>query len=202
LLDIAIARSVVDLFKELVGLVRGAREEKRKFFERVIKPLYDRLELVAKEYHSIVEGARSALGEKAPDLDSILKNVENGRKSLILARNGVIGEADAFLEEYGETKDSEEFERLAYEFAKEVSAYFYNGDELLEGTKTTLMSGLIGDLLACGATKRAQYDEGVLQNDLTLNEARRRAENTLRVLERGWIRLSASFTRLKLNCET
>src|SRR5690349_16558786 len=70
-------------------------------FERTFKPLYERLELVAKEYHRAVEHANLRLQQDEPKLESIINQLQAQRADLIITRNGIVGEALGFVKRYG-----------------------------------------------------------------------------------------------------
>ena len=64
MLSIAVMKSAVGLFKDLAGMVNERRKHDRESFERICTPLYEKLELVAKEYHGIFAHISAALSKK------------------------------------------------------------------------------------------------------------------------------------------
>jgi hypothetical protein len=98
MLSIAVMKSAVGLFKDLVGMVNERRKHYREAFERICTPLYEKLELVAKEYHGIFAYISAALSKKNPDLQSIQSEVTSRRNDLVIVRDGIVGKSFAILE--------------------------------------------------------------------------------------------------------
>jgi hypothetical protein len=69
----------------------------------VFEPLFKKMEEVSVEYHKMIIEVRDALGADEPDFQSIANKLLARRNDLIMARNAVLGEANAFI--------SREFER-------------------------------------------------------------------------------------------
>src|SRR5580704_14760551 len=100
MLELETFRSVVGLFKEVVGLIDQRNKNKRELFERTCKPLYDRLELIVKDYYAALAVATSELDKSQPVLRGILRDMNDRRSALIIARNGIMGEAEALVGHY------------------------------------------------------------------------------------------------------
>lgn len=101
MIDLAIVKAVVDLFKEFVGLIDQGTKKRCETFDRTCKPLYEKLEGIAKEYYGVVQKASQKLYEPDRDLASILSDIRIGRAALIIARAGVLGEANAYIRTFG-----------------------------------------------------------------------------------------------------
>ena len=200
--NVPVVKLVVDLVKELLGFIDRGKKEKHEMFERVCKPLYDRLELVAKEYHEIVQKAARRLDENEPDFDSIVKEIEDGRAQLIILRNGVIGESEGFLKRYVSVQEKDDFARLTYAFAYHIYGYFRDSERLFYDEEGTMATGLISDILSCKDTIQDPESAKRLDFYLSLDSLRERSKKTLTDLERKWRELSKSYTDLKLYCET
>jgi hypothetical protein len=209
MLEIAMLKSLVDLFKELLNIVDRGAKNRRETFEKTFKPLYERLEPVAKEYYMIIHQAAHQLEQPDPDFNSIVAEVEARRAGLIIVRNGVLGEADAFTERFfGSNAEAEmlkrgQFAELAYEFAKSVSEYFLT-TELAFAREESVMTGFIIDLGILVKEKRGEAHRE--EWEPTYSVGRKRvlddAKRALKNLESDWTTVSEKYARLKIYCET
>ena len=199
-------------------------------FERTFKPLYERLEVVAKEYHGIVQHALSRLQHNNPDLEFISNQMQAKRAALVIARNGVIGEAFAFTHHYGvlgprasllsfcPVESTGEFEKLVLEFAHSVTVYFQCANEYLEGDHSRDKLNWLATKLELVAQASATSYISRLGDDMKLafrlrrrgtqdshdedlRSIRYKAAWTLRELENNWETVSMRFAALRLFCE-
>lgn len=76
MIEFAALKSVVDLFKQLINISDGRAKVKRDSFERTFKPLYERIEIVAKEYYGAVSKTASQLNKPSPDYTVILQEAK------------------------------------------------------------------------------------------------------------------------------
>jgi hypothetical protein len=226
-IELAVVKSVVDLFKELLSFIDRAEKNRREMFDRTFKPLYERMEAVAKEYHSALAGAALALQAPEPDLQSILKEFEQKRAELIIARNGVVGESKTFQNEFKYPWDEERLldkkgrqQKLAFQFVKSITDYFEVAhDQTFEGElwphpdeltsvftdqgwsvskrSPSMHTALADDIRLC-LRLRERLPQEVWDEDLNhLRECSKRLSN---LLEERWSELSMRFTELRLYC--
>jgi hypothetical protein len=201
MLDPATVAIIVPLFKEIIEFFKGRGAKRRDMFERTFKPLYEALEPVAKDYHGIVRKAALQLEKRNPDLVSIVHEVQAERAGLIMARQGLLGEADAFIKDFGNNNErtSKAFERirrkgelegLALAFAQAIVAYFCSeefGGHARE-PHLTKMSGLVRlveDAIASGHSENLE----------------RQAQYLCRHLEETWRTVGERYASLKWFCE-
>jgi hypothetical protein len=100
MIELASVKVVVDLFKELLDLLGRRKTANRETFDRVCKPLYEQLEPIAKQYYEIIHTAAAKMKPSQAELRVIADEVKRQRGNLIIARNGILGAASAFLEHY------------------------------------------------------------------------------------------------------
>lgn len=112
MLDLNVVKSIVALFKGVIDIIEGRTKVRRDSFDRTFKPLYDRMEVVAKEYYAAVSRASLLLTKSAPQYSDILDELEASRAAIIIARNGVLGEATAFHGRYAQSQDILRHDRL------------------------------------------------------------------------------------------
>ena len=126
MIELSAIKAVADLFKDGIDLVQKRRQNKREMFEQTFKALFVRLEPVAREYYAAVSDACSKLRGPEPNFTAIFDDLEPKRSSLILARNGIIGEAEALHEAHNSETNSkvDEFGKLAIAFLTSVFRYF------------------------------------------------------------------------------
>jgi hypothetical protein len=95
MIELATIRSVLSLLKDLLFFVERGKKRKRETFDRICKPLYERLEVVANDYYAGVSQATQALSKPRPNLKEIAQDLRTKRAALIIARDAVVGEAQA-----------------------------------------------------------------------------------------------------------
>jgi hypothetical protein len=206
MIEMATVKSIVDLFKDLLSVIDRRNEDRRRVFEQTCAPLYERMEIVAKEYHAIIHEAVARLEAVDPDGGSILDDVQKKRAALIIARNGVVGEARAFVKRYGDEPSREilkkgRFEQFAFAFATSVSSYFIDIDHLLEGKFPSLMTGLINELKRLAQLQqKAANSISAARISYTLNHSREVARSVSKELEIKWTEVAKRYTELKLDC--
>jgi hypothetical protein len=132
MIDLAMAKSVVDLFKELLGFLDRKNQNRRDVFNNAYKPLYERLDAVVKEYYAAMREVLKHLEENEPDLRGAIRELEDRRASLVLARDGILGEASAFFEHRRSRAEfstaligaGKELEAKSLAFAESILIYF------------------------------------------------------------------------------
>jgi hypothetical protein len=214
MIDLAILKSVVDLFNKSLNIIDGRAKIKREHFERMFKPLYERMETIAKEYHAAVSRTASQLGVPDPDYSAILDELKSSRSRIVIARNGIIGEASAFKDKFqtGEPTavlNEDKLAKLAFHFAESVYDYFDKSEEAF-AREETVMTGLLISLAVLSEPRRDErkYDpdddpnyEGDPYAYVTLGRARREAQYAVGILENRWTDVSKAYADLKLFCE-
>jgi hypothetical protein len=201
MIEVATLKSIVDLFKQLLSIVNGRAKARRDSFDRTFKPLYDRMEIVAKDYYAAVSKTASQLNDPSPDYRKILKELEASRAAIAIARNGVLGESQAFLNKYGARSDrtltGDRLNKLAYNFANNLCHYFYDSERAFafapEGT--TRMTGLLISLKDLSERPQNKKFYRAIASD-----AQRQANRAVVSLEHCWTEVSKAYAELKLVC--
>jgi hypothetical protein len=195
MIELATLNSVVSLFKELIGIIKDRREEERKTFDRVCKPLYEQLGPLAKEYYSIVQDCATRLTEEEVNFEHIANVATARRAAIVLARNGVLG----FVHPYFDLPTSgNEFDRLMNGFARAVVTYFYNEGETLSEEQYVLTSRgteLITYYRSIGRTIRAT------DSRVDVERMKAHTSRALKELETNWIKVSEKYADLKIYCD-
>jgi hypothetical protein len=192
--DIALANSVLDLFGKLLGYVDREAKNRREVFERTCLPLFEQLEILAKEYYAAIHKASLQLAKPNPDLRAIADELEAERGAIIIAREGILGRAAAFGYHYGHYFASGKADGAVDPlrgFAEAVTNYFYveHGTGL---TGITTLSAMIQFYL--------DFDSDVTENELM--EVRDVSRRILQDLEARWKEIAKRFERVRLSSET
>src|SRR5690348_146034 len=133
MIEISAIKAIVDLFKDTVGLIDKHHQNKREMFERTFNPTFERLESVAKEYYAIVSDTRLRLGEPDPKFSEILAVVRQRRAAVVIARDGILGEATAFRRYTYRARANlthkaraklQEYDELAFNFVTSIESCF------------------------------------------------------------------------------
>ena len=209
MVDFAVVSSFLDLFNKLLDLIDRTEKKKRKVFERVCKPLYERMDVIVTEYNRAIADTISDLEGRAA-FKGILRDLKTKRAALVIARNGVIGEANAFSARFSgpvpvpspffvrdEVAKLGQFEKLAYELAASIESYFLSSEYIDMPTTappTTAVTGII-DLLTYALSTPDEFLEQVYA------QIRDQAETARRDLEGRWTQVSRRYNDLKLYCE-
>lgn len=99
MIELASVKIVIDLFKGLLGLIEEPKRRKKGRLEKNYEPLFKKMEEVAREYHAALSDTLRELSQSDnPDHRTIYDKLVARRDDLIMARNGVLGAADAFIE--------------------------------------------------------------------------------------------------------
>ena len=183
--------------------------------------LFDRLEPIAREYYAAVSDACLKLKDPEPNFTTIFRDLEPKRSSLIVARNGLIGEAEALREAHNPDAIGEfgEFGKLAIAFLTSVFRYFEE-IHLTEAERHDLLES--GDLYpgAGGERYRRVLPRSLLTSFMrairlageftteTSEPVERSAlsgicviaNSTQRALEERWIEVTKQYTALRLHC--
>ena len=221
MIEISAVKVVADLFKDAIALVQKRRQNEREMFEQTFRALFDRLEPVAKEYYAAVSDARLKLNDPEPNFTAIFDDLEPKRSSLILARNGFIGEAEALHEAHNlETnRKFDEFGKLAIGFLTSIFRYFEEV-HLTEAERHDLLES--GDLNPGAGGKRfrrilprsalTSFMRAIrLAGEFTTETSepvessallaiRVIANKTQRALEERWADVTEHYTALRLHC--
>jgi hypothetical protein len=202
-IDIQIAKSIVDLFKAVIDIADGRTKAKRDSFNRTFKPLYERMEAIAKEYYAALSKTALQLSQPNPDYSSILDELEAKRATIIIARNGILGEALAFKKGYEPEQsrkvvNEDRLAQLAYIFATSIHDYFYLGERDLERDQSA-MTGLVYNLQVLSG--RFRYADRY-RKSVTLDTAREYAAIAVATRERCWTDVAKAYTDLKLFCQS
>lgn len=219
MIEISAVKAIVDLFKDAIDLIQKRRQNKREMFDRTFKALFDRLEPIAREYYAAVSDACLKLKDPEPNFAAIFHDLEPKRSSLIVARNGIIGEAEALREAYNPEAIGEfdEFGKLAIAFLTSVFRYFVH---LTEAERHDLLES--GDLNpgAGGERYRRVLPRSLLTSFMrairlagefttetsepversALSDIRIIAYRTQRALEERWTEVTKQYTALRLHC--
>jgi hypothetical protein len=162
------------------------------------------LETIAEKYYAAVSEVASQLGKPAPDYAAILQKLEASRASIVIARNGIVGNALAFQDKFqvGNSEqilNTERLNRLAYKFGESIFRYFFEGEEAFVGGGT-ILSGLISSLEFL--SNPSGKDMGRYLRPVTLELARSEVKAASGTLEKRWIEVSKAYADLKLFCES
>jgi hypothetical protein len=230
MIELATIKAVVDLFKDLVGLVKQREQDKREAFERTCKPLYDRLEIVFKQYYAMVATTARQLDKPKPNFEAVLREMKKQRDAVVIARNGILGEAEALLNIDGDparegVMKARSFERLVRAFASDIVALFvppYVAADLTDDDelRSVLREFVLRDLERLSWEKKGGLESiastllfylGEFGNTPFYDKTNIaiRCRRFLREysavlkyeLENRWQSLSIHFTQLKLYCE-
>src|SRR5579872_6176846 len=146
---------VLELFKDLLGLIRQTRQDRRQskqdrreMFERTCKPLYDGLQPIVNEYYLIIDEAIRRLEQPKltkSGLRELVADVEKRRAQLLIVRDRIVGEAEAFKSSYHE-KRGDGFAQRVLPFAASISKYFDDAHNSFAETRYTSMQGLLVDI--------------------------------------------------------
>src|SRR6516164_1124976 len=100
MIEIGVLTSAVELFDKILGIIDRRQKNKKELFANRFKPLYEKLEMVSKEYYAAVQETLAELEKPQPEYSSIRDNLVRRRAGLVLVRNGVLGQAFAFEERF------------------------------------------------------------------------------------------------------
>lgn len=95
-----------------------------------IEPLFRQMEKITSEYHRAMNDAATALARSDdPDIEGIIERLEHERAALVMARNGVLGEAsglawDLFRDRYVTSESDKRYAQLpdGFDFRSELRA--------------------------------------------------------------------------------
>jgi hypothetical protein len=219
MIELASLKSLVDLFKELLAIREDRRQDKRKVFDRVCKPLYEQLEPIAKEYYAIVSECASKLEDSKPDYFAIAKRVSERRAAIVIGRNGILGACDSQSERstnfYKKPRfrlrplaPNSTFDELLDEFIYSIYRYFYEEKEHILGQeedtfeyrKKLETSSRTTDLIMTLKSAAVECVD-VRYAPKLLISVRYFTNSALEELEDYWTRVSRRYTELKTFCD-
>lgn len=211
MIELETVKSAVDLFKELVGFINNKRKGRHKILEHTCKLLHERLEPIVNEYYLIINEAEVRVAQQQPALAEIFDDVAQRRSLFIMARNGILGEAQALKEHHSAILLSEKsnssprtttpkglFETLVYEYAISIETYFGRGKVMADMTESVL-SKIVDE--AIYVPKPKTEADRISQRQANLASLRHTLKRTLKELEERWLETSRCYTALKLYCE-
>jgi Mg2+ and Co2+ transporter CorA len=194
MIDLAVAKSAIDLFKEFLELIDRRNRNKREVFERTCKPLFESLEPIMKDYYSTIKHIQTGVTADNPDIAAILRDIDSQRTAFVIARNGIFGAADALKHRYSDgavrIAESESFNSLAYDFAESIRHLFSEATDV-EHLSMSILSNLVSYL---------QDSEDDVDCQQFLVRTRRMLSDASSHLEHEWTKLSRKFAALKLYC--
>jgi chaperonin cofactor prefoldin len=196
-IELPLVKFGVELFEKFLKSAREAEKDKREKFERTCKPLYEKLEPIANEYFLAIEEAVRGLKKPNASLADLSDNIAKRRAALIIARDGIVGQADAFQDKFGELAHKDEYARRALTFASSISSYFNDAGSAIFGGPTTAIQGLlidIGEMKDLNVADKAPYSQ-------RLKELTERAEKRVETLKAKWKEVGKNYKALQLLCE-
>ena len=209
MLDIAMVKGAIDLVKELGGFIEWTGKRRRTQFEKIIEPLFQRLEVIAKEYYATVAQVRQQIGAKDADLVAIFKAASEKRALLVIARNGILGETQALrgsIPKNAQTPSQaiDPFDEQLAKFVENIHLYFINPVASPSGYQddpATLFFRKRFSLLTALLQELRISKSGDLNNSagqrLRAKLAPMVAEK-LQHLENQWTEIASSFAKLKM----
>jgi hypothetical protein len=208
MIEIATIKSLIEIFKNLLGLIETTKKAKKDLFQNIASPLMERLEPLATEYYQYLYDAVMKLKEDKPDLDEVVNSLRQRRSAIIIARNGILGEAEAFMKKRNGLLDKKArgtLDQLLFNFASAIRMLFFVIDhekEFLEtsyGAPTSLW-GSLSDMIKM---VKSESDTGgkLIDKEECLVGLRDYAENCcLKLFEAKWADVGKAFGELKLFC--
>ncbi|MBR0875029.1 hypothetical protein JQ633_32045 [Bradyrhizobium tropiciagri] len=193
MLELSVFKFAVDLFEKFIKGVREAGKDRREKFERTCKPLFENLEPIANEYFLTVEEAIRGLKKPNANLDDLFDNIAKRRAAIVIARDGIVGQADAFKGSFGEFADKDEYARHALAFADAVSSYFTDAGSAILGGPRTAIRGLLTEI---DEVRNSHFTD---ENELSqqMRDLIKRAENRLEMLQSKWKEVARHYKALQ-----
>jgi hypothetical protein len=217
------------LYKSLFDLRQVNKKNRKELYTDLFEPLFKKMKEVSVKYHKMIVEVRDALRADNPDFQAIANKLSARRNKLVMDRNAVLGEADAFI--------SREFKRdtvvvtpdprcgsirilpedfdirkallsrkgqlalLMYNFGSAIKSYFHATPNFQYGN--TYASGTFEILtMLADATKtgRRARDPSEISN-LGGGGVDYILSREIEGLEKRWVDVTKAFTELKLFCQ-
>lgn len=185
MIEIGGIKSSIDLLDQLMRMIRQGRQDKREAFDRICKPLFEKLEPIVQEYFAIANDALRDL-ENGAEVRDVIRGMMKRRANLLIARDRLIGNARAFSELLPRD-GANPFESRILAFGASVSALFFEIDQWFNYSEP------LTDL----QTFRIDL-ERVEQGNMSKFDAMAAAEERQKALLLRWREISQLYTTLEM----